>query len=188
MVNIASAPIHLAIAKQYLENNKELNYEKVIAGTLYPDAAKNNDESHYTDINRCSDNLSHVRGKVNLYAFLKDHKTLDDFELGWFLHLVTDYLFFLECFKEDYLLNNSYENFCKDLYFAYDHLDLYLSEKYNITLNDYKEYPSEYYPGKPYKDSILPKEMIDEFINRVSAIDLDKYIKKIEKYQCNIKP
>lgn len=185
---MACATIHLAIAKKFLENHKELNYEKVIAGTLYPDAAKNNDESHYTDINRGSDNISHVRSKVNLYAFLKEHENLDDFELGWFLHLITDYLFFEECFTEDYLLKNSYEDFCKDLYFAYDHLNLYLSEKYNIIENDYKDYPSENYPGKSYEDCILPKEMINEFINRVSVIDLDKYIKKIKEYQSNIKP
>lgn len=91
---MASATIHLAIAKKYLEKHNELDYEKVIAGTLYPDATEDSDKSHYTDINRGKDNISHVRGKVNLYAFLKEHKTLDDFELGWFLHLVTDYLFF----------------------------------------------------------------------------------------------
>ena len=165
---MACATIHLAIAKKYLNKHEELNYEKVIAGTLYPDAAEDNDKSHYTDINRGNDNISHVRGKVNLYAFLNEHKYLDDFELGWFLHLVTDYLFFEECFTEEYLLNNSYKDF--------------------ITENDYKDYPSEYYSGKVYEDCILPKEMIDEFINRVSNIDLDKYIEKIEKYQSNIKP
>lgn len=95
---------------------------------------------------------------------------------------------FLECFTEEYLLNNSYEDFCKDLYFAYDHLNLYLSEKYHITENDYKDFPSEYYPGKTYEDNILSKEMIDEFIIKVSGIDLSKYIKKIENYQSNIKP
>lgn len=185
---MACATIHLAIAKKFLENHNELNYEKVIAGTLYPDAAENNDESHYTDLNRGSDNISHVRGKVNLYAFLKDHKDLNDFALGWFLHLVTDYLFFEECFSDTYLLNNSYEDFCKDLYFAYVHLNLYLSEKYIITRNDYKDYPSEYYPGHAYEDCILSKEMIDAFIHRVSNINLDKYIKKIREYQGNIKP
>lgn len=74
------------------------------------------------------------------------------------------------------------------MYFAYNHLNLYLSEKYHIIENDYKDYPSEYYPGKPYEECILPKEMIDNFITRVSNIDLDKYIKKIEKYKKNIKP
>lgn len=188
VIVMACATIHLAIAKKYLENHKELNYEKVIAGTLYPDAVEDNDKSHYTDIKRGSNNITHIRSKVNLYAFLMEHKNLDDFELGWFLHLVTDYLFFEECFSEEYLLNNSYEDFCKDLYFAYNCLNLYLSEKYHITKNDYKDYPSEYYSGKPYEDCILPIEMIDSFIYTVASTDLDKYIKKIKKYKSNIKP
>ena len=118
---MACATIHLAIAKKYFETHTTLNYKDVIAGTLYPDAADNNDESHYTNLNRVNDNVSHVRGKVNLYSFLKDHKYLNDFELGWFLRLFTDYLFFEECFNTEYLLENSYEQFCKDLYFAYSH-------------------------------------------------------------------
>ena len=115
---MACATIHLAIAKKYLETHTTLNYRDIIAGTLYPDAVDNNDESHYTDLNRDDDNVSHVRGKVNLYSFLQDHEYLNDFELGWFLHLITDYLFFEECFDTEYLLENSYEQFCKDLYFA----------------------------------------------------------------------
>ena len=173
---MACATIHLAIAKIYLKKHPSLNYRNVIAGTLYPDTVDKN-VSHYTDLNRGSDNVSHLRGKVNLYSFLKDHESLNDFELGWFLHLVTDYLFFEECFSTEYLLENSYEKFCKDLYFAYNHLNLYLSEKYNITENDYKDYPSEYYSGVPYEKCILPKEMIDDFILRVSTINLDEYIK-----------
>lgn len=184
---MACATIHLAIAKKYLDSHPLLNYRDVIAGTLYPDAASDNDETHYTDITRGSDNISHIRGKVYLYPFLDEHKSLSDFELGWFLHLVTDYLFFEECFSTDYLLESSYEEFCKDLYYAYSHLNLYLSEKYNITDDDYKDYPSEYYPGVPYEECILPKDMIEEFINRVSSIDLDEYIKKIRKYHKNVK-
>lgn len=185
---MACATIHLAIAKTYLNKHKNLNYEKFIAGTLFPDADKDNDKTHYTNKNRGSDNVSHVRSKVNLYAFLNEHNNLDDFELGWFLHLVTDYLFFEECFTEEYLLSVSYEDFCKDLYFAYNHLNLYLSEKYHIIESDYKEYPSEYYPGSPYENCILPKEMIDSFINKVASIDLTKYIEKIKKYKGNVKP
>lgn len=185
---MASSVIHLAIAKKYLEKNTTLNYKNVIDGTLYPDAVDDNDKSHYTDINRGSDNVSHVRGKVNLYEFLAEHESLSDFELGWFLHLVTDYLFFEECFTTEYLLNNSYESFCKDLYFAYNCLNTYIPEKYHITKDDYAGYPSEYYPGIPYEDCILPKDMIDKFINRVSSVNLDEYIKKIRKSKKNVKP
>lgn len=74
------------------------------------------------------------------------------------------------------------------MYFAYRHLNLYLSEKYSIIKDDYKAYPSEYYEGKDYVESILPKEMIDSFITRVSDIDIDKYIKKIKENKSNIKP
>lgn len=185
---MASSVIHLAVTKQYLKNNKTLNYRNVIAGTLYPDAVEDNDKSHYTDLNRGNDNVSHIRGKVNLYEFLKEHEVLNEFELGWFLHLVTDYLFFEECFTTEYLLQNSYQDFCKDLYFAYDCLTNYLEEKYNITKSDYQDYPSEYYPGIPYEDCILSKEMIDRFINRVSSIKIDEYIEKIKKLKKNIKP
>ena len=97
-------------------------------------------------------------------------------------------MFFEECFTEEYLLNTSYNDFCRDLYFAYEHLNLYLTQKYRISKDDYKDYPSEYYQGLPYEKCILSKETVDAFINRVSNINLDKYIKKIQKKQGNIKP
>lgn len=180
--------IHLAIAKKYLERHPNLDYQKVIDGTLYPDADEDNDKTHYTDKNRGSDNVSHVRGKVNLYAFLEEHPTLNDFELGWFLHLVTDYLFFEECFATEYLMSKSYEEFCKELYHAYYCVNLYMEEKYNISKEDFETYPDEYFPGIPYEDCILPKEMVDLFIDRVNSIDLDKYILKIKENKKNVKP
>ena len=49
---MASSAIHLAIAKKFFEKNNISNYEKFIAGNLYPDASDNKDQTHYTDINR----------------------------------------------------------------------------------------------------------------------------------------
>lgn len=65
---MACATIHLAIAKKYLKKHTGIDYEKFVSGTLYPDAIEDNDKSHYTNKNRGKDNISHVRGKVNLYA------------------------------------------------------------------------------------------------------------------------
>lgn len=185
---MACSTIHLAIAKTFFKNHNNLNYENFIAGTLYPDAAEDNDKSHYTDTNRGNNNLTHIRSKVNLYAFLQEHQTLNDFELGWFLHLITDYLFFEECFTTKYLLEKSYEDFCKDLYFAYRCLNTYIEEKYSITKEDYKSYPSTFYPGIPYQDCILKPSIIDDFIERVSSINIHNYIKKIIENKKNIKP
>lgn len=117
---------------------------------------------------------------------MEEHNNLNDFELGWFIHLITDYLFFKECFSEEYLKSISYETFCKDLYEAYECLNDYITKKYQITIDDYKAYPSEYYPGKEYHKCILKKEEIDHFINEVSSIDIDKYIKLIKKEKKNI--
>lgn len=182
---MASSVIHLAVAKKYIGNR---NKERVFAGALYPDTVLNKDESHYTDKNRGTDNVSHLKGKVNLYAFLEEHDLDDDFELGWFIHLFTDYLFFEECFDKEYLMRTSYEDFRKDLYYSYDHLGQYLKEKYGIVEDDYKAYPDEYYEGVPYEESILSKEKIDAFIARTSSIDLDEYIDLIKRYKRNVKP
>lgn len=154
---MASSAIHLAVAKKYYERNNIYDYDNFIAGSLYPDAADDKNQAHYTDSNRGTNNVSYLQSKVNLYSFLKGRKELNDFELGWFLHLVTDYLFFDECFSKEYLLENSYEKFREDLYFAYNCLEKYVSDKYNIDKNDYKSYPSEYYPGFEYKECILSK-------------------------------
>ena len=89
------------------EKNNISDYDNFIAGSLYPDAADDKDQAHYTESNRGNNNVSYLQSKVNLYSFLKKRKELDDFELGWFLHLVTDYLFFDECFDKQYLLQTS---------------------------------------------------------------------------------
>lgn len=186
---MACPNIHLAIMKRYMEkNNIDINAKEALAGTLYPDAAEDNDKSHYTNKFRGLDNISHVRGKVNLYAFLQEHTIEDAFQLGWFLHLVTDYLFFEECFSIEYLLQTSYSDFCKDLYFAYNCLNLYIEEKYNITRDDFESYPNEYYSGIPYEECILDKDRIDTFIDRVSSIALEEYVEKIKVVQKNAKP
>lgn len=54
--------------------------------------------------------------------------------------------------------------------------------------DDSKSYPKEYYTGKTYEDCTLPKEMIDEFIEFVSSLNIEKYIQKINLEKKNIKP
>lgn len=184
---MASSAIHLAVAKKILEHNKALNKKEVLKGSLYPDTVKK-DISHYTDLNRKTDNVSHLQGKVNLYAFLLDHPNLTDFEIGWFIHLFTDYLFFDECFTKEYLLTHSYEEFRHDLYFSYDCTTNYIIDKYNITMEDYESYPNEFYPGKEYQDCLFTKEMLDELINHAGNINIEKYIEKIKKHKRNVKP
>lgn len=186
---MASSPIHLAIAKNYLIKNSKLDRKQVLMGTLYPDTVKDKNISHYADREkRGKDNVSNLEGKVNLYSFLQEHDINSSFEFGWFIHLVTDYLFFDELFTHEYLLTHSFEEFRKDLYFAYDSLTNYLIEKYNITTQDYTIYTNQFFPGKGYQECLFTPLMIDSFIARVSSINLEEYVKKIKLYKRNIKP
>lgn len=185
---MASPAIHLAIAKKYIERHNYLDYKEVMRGVLYPDAEENSIELHYPKSPIIDKLAIGVYNKVDLYAFLKEHPKLDDFKLGWFLHLVTDYIFFLECFTSDYLQNITCEEFCKEVYHAYDCLDSYLFAKYHIIEKDFEAYPNERYPGIPFEECLLSKELIDNFITRVSSIELEPYIKKIKKHQENVMP
>ena len=49
---MASSAIHLAVAKKYYERNNIYDYDNFIAGSLYPDAADDKNQAHYTDSNR----------------------------------------------------------------------------------------------------------------------------------------
>lgn len=188
VIIMASLAMHLAVAKKYIEEHNHLNYEEFIKGTLYPDLDENWIGLHYTKGPITGEFATVVYDKVDLYAFLMDHPELNDFELGHFLHLVTDYLFFLECFDGDYVRNTKYEDFHKELYHSYDSLDSYLISKYNIVKSDYKGYPTQHRSGMPYEEGLISKELIDCFIKRVSSIDLEKYIDKIRKFKDNIIP
>ena len=64
---------------------------------------------------------------------------------------MTNYLFFDECFTKEYLLTHTYKEFRQDLYFGYDCLNKYLTEKYNITTANYTIYLNEIYTGIPYQ-------------------------------------
>ena len=185
---MASSTIHLAVAKTYLKQHPNLNQEKVLAGTLYTDSIKDKERLHYSEKDRGPNLVTLLKTKVNLYRFLLDHEHRTDFEEGWFLHLVTDYLFFEECFTKEYLSSHRFPEFHKDLYDAYDCLSQYITEKYHLTKEDYQAYPNLYFPTHPYQPCLFTKEQIDAFIARVASISLEDYSKKVKKYQRNVKP
>ncbi len=54
--------------------------------------------------------------------------------------------------------------------------------------SDYEAYPSEHYNGRPYEKCILTKSQVDDFIDRVSSIYIEKYIEKIKIKKRNVKP
>lgn len=80
--------IHLAVAEEYLRKhkNKGEEYEEFIKGVIYPDSIVPKSKTHYGKESSLS----------NVFEFLKVNKINNSFNRGYFLHLLTDYLFIID--------------------------------------------------------------------------------------------
>ena len=108
---MAGYVIHLAVAEAYIEKHPGSikNYEEFIQGVIFPDSVSDKSITHYGE----------KSSKVNLKKFLDDKEIDNDYNKGYFLHLVTDYIFY----------NHFLEVFSKDIYNDYDVLNEKLQEK-----------------------------------------------------------
>ena len=147
---MASSIIHIAVAN---EINKILNRnnKKLLIGSIAPDIAKligmNKKDSHFQDKD---DTLP------CLDEFLKKYKKdlNDDFVLGYYIHLYTDYLWF-KYFEPDFYkngvihkLDGTIENIPPEkkmeyFYNDYTNLNIKLIDEYNLDLSIfYEELPT----------------------------------------------
>lgn len=151
--------IHLAVGEEFLRlHPKEIeNYEQFIEGIIYPDSVKDKSLTHYGP----------KSSKVNLKAFFDERDILDDFNKGYFVHLVTDYLFynkFLEVFSSKYI------------YTDYDVLNKDLEKEFKVKIPD-KIKDKVYY--KEGKTTILNLEKVKEFISETAKYNLDDIKKAV---------
>ncbi len=156
---MAGYVIHLAVAQEYLKNNKnvEEDYNEFINGVIYPDSVKDKSQTHYGE-KSC---------KTNLYKFLVDKKIDNSFNRGYFLHLLTDYLFYnkyIGDFTRDTLLND------------YDILNKKLIDEYNIVLPNGIEKKVFLKEGTP---QILSLEIIEKMIKDISNMPIDNVSNEI---------
>lgn len=189
---MASFNIHLAIAKRYIDKNNISDKEAFYNGSVDPDLAINDNISHYTDTNRNKELLiPYLQKKTILPDYLRENKIDSDYNKGFFLHLVTDYLFFNEFFDNDYLSNIKYDDFVRDLYYSYDFTNEYLENKYNLDLkqfNDKINVSLDKSINASNSKNILDFNKLDTFIEKVSDIDLIGYKDKLLTNGINIKP
>ena len=69
--------IHLAVAKEYLNKNKENNENEFLEGIIFPDSVKDKSLTHYGKGSSYS----------NLYEFLKDKDIDTSFNRVYFLKM-----------------------------------------------------------------------------------------------------
>ncbi|MBQ8425396.1 MAG: hypothetical protein IJX17_05190 [Clostridia bacterium] len=193
---MASFSIHLAVANKYLENFEVEDKMAFFRGVIAPDLTNKKSISHFTE-NQSKDNaFTYFATKVNLVKYLNASYDESSFQEGYFLHLVTDYLFFNKYFEKDYLENYNTEKFLSDIYNSYDEVNSYVEKKYSVNYYDfYDEISNNINSKKKFineddkiKTNLLPEDKIDEFINYVSKIDLKNYRLKLLENGKNIFP
>lgn len=131
-----SLDIHIAIARKYLKEHNDIQDEiAFIKGNLELDLVDDRNESHFTKKGNKDNLLNILKNKIQLDEYLKTTKISDDYEKGYFLHLLTDYIFFNDFLDKDYIKNTDYNNLKKDLYYSYNIAHNYLNENYDIDYN-----------------------------------------------------
>ena len=171
---MASAIIHIAVAN---ELNKELKRDKskFLIGSIAPDIAKivgdSREKSHFIDIKGTD--------IPNIDLFLSKYKKYlsDDFVLGYYVHLYTDYLWF-KYFIPEIIDKNIIKKldgtsirsndiaFSKYVYNDYTNLNIDVIEQYNLDLDIfYNEIPE-------MKNIIeeIPMKRLDELIDKMGLI------------------
>lgn len=154
--------IHLAATEEYLkkqDKNRKENYKNFIEGVIFPDSVSEKSLTHY------GKNSS----SVNLVTFLNNNSIEESFNRGYFLHLLTDYLFY----------NKYIEYFSNDIYNDYDILNKSLIEKYNVKLP--KKVKNQVFFKENLDLKILSLELVDNLILEVSSKNLDMLKNEIEK-------
>jgi hypothetical protein len=142
MIFVASAVIHLAVAN---EINKKLNRDKsqLLIGAIAPDISKfigeDKTKSHF--LKELDSNIPDIESFLNKY---KNNLT-DDFVMGYFIHLYTDYLWFKYFVTEFYdkpmitkldgtVVKCSGNMLSLYVYNDYTNLNIKLIDKYNMDL------------------------------------------------------
>ena len=139
---MAAAVIHLAVAN---EINKKLNRDKsqLLIGAIAPDISKfigeDKTKSHF--LKELDSNIPDIESFLNKY---KNNLT-DDFVMGYFIHLYTDYLWFKYFVTEFYdkpmitkldgtVVKCSGNMLSLYVYNDYTNLNIKLIDKYNMDL------------------------------------------------------
>ena len=155
--------IHIATAQEYLKKHNSVeNVDEFIKGVIYPDSTSDKSTTHY--------GIS--SGYSNIGKFLESNKIDTSFNRGYFLHLITDYLFY----------NYYLDKFSKDIYNDYDIINARLIEKYNVNL------PIEVKDRVFFKHGetkVLNYNLACKVIDEISNLDIDIIAKESNEKKWN---
>ncbi|MBO5121115.1 MAG: zinc dependent phospholipase C family protein [Bacilli bacterium] len=158
---MASAIIHLAVAKTLEKNLNIENKKDYYLGSIAPDISKqigeNKQKSHFLINSR--DDIPNIELFINKYPNFKENS----FDLGYFIHLYTDKIWFSRfmpniwsgsgsCIKllDGTIINSTPEEIQKLIYQDYTNLNVKLLDEYKMDLSLF------------YEDFQIPNTKLDE--------------------------
>ena len=177
---MASTMIHLSVAE---EINKKINHNRkeLFLGAIAPDISKllgqKREVSHFEDNDYYIPNLKKF---LNKYG----NKMNDDFILGYYIHLYTDYIWFkyfmadinyknMVKFLDGSVLELSEDDFYKFVYNDYTNLNVRLIDEYDLDLSLF------------YEPLTIPKTKMDEIPVEKLQVLLDATSTIIENTKVN---
>ena len=155
-----SYAIHIAVAEEYMKKHPYLKeeHDKFIDGVIIPDMVTDKSLTHYGKDSSCS----------NLFRFIEANELDDSFKRGYFLHLMTDYMFY----------NKYIDTWSKKCYNDYDILNDGIIKKYNLHIPKIAEVHTP--PTENKELTILSENLVNKFIDDVSVLDINKVVKEVE--------
>lgn len=198
-MHMASFNIHLAVAKLYAERRHIKDLRAFYKGTIDPDLTDEKDTTHYghtPDIKTERDTWNRIVRKVDLKKYLETHNLDNDYNRGYFLHLVVDLKFFHEFFGKTLLSGIDTDIFSANLYYTYGLLNSYLVKHYNLDeicidkiadfsfMNKKVKQAHDIIAGAKNDSNHSPKSVfdiasIDAFIREVANVDLENIAKHV---------
>ena len=181
---MASSIIHIAVAS---ELNKKLKRDrtKLLIGTIAPDISKQIGEtkrfSHFLDNDETD--------VPNIDKFLEKYQNylMDDFVMGYYIHLYTDYLWFKYFIPEIYneekhlikkldgtIVNCNGNMICQYIYNDYTNINFDVIDNYNLDLKIF-------YNETPKIDNIIeeiPMDKLDIIVNQAGKIIENSKVRK----------
>ena len=167
---MAGYMIHIAVGKVIFDKNKNMkseDYEGFLQGIIMPDYKKNNLRNSKLDK---GDELWKLTHSLDMNKKFED---LTPYELGYFVHLVTDKYFY-----------QVYNN-CGPHYEDYNFTNKMLMEKYNLDLPVLIEDDVEFKQGAP---RVLKTDGLCKFIDEMSNLNLKKEYEKCKNTEMNNNP
>lgn len=186
---MASLMIHLIIAEKYCKLHSVENENEFIMGNLAPDMVEDKEQAHYVEDIDHKSYMDAVLNRVNLEKFCHYNILSSDYTKGFFLHLITDYIFYNQYMSKISILKEMDKNyeyaFVREyVYDEFDKLTGVLQKKYPDINTDILPPRSKIAINKPLE--LFNENTVDNIIDFCANLNLTETFESVKNG--NLKP